>query len=251
MDQENYPFRVKRDLRAGAPQPLFRAITDLLDERGFRVVSSEPPELMPGALPGTASFKGYVLGVKDDTVSKLRHLRAGAFLAVGLALAGVGLFLLGLNLVVDRFFLLLGSAVGVILALLGIGQFRELANQMRHVVEVRLEGESYQAGASGGGPGASWGRDERVRVERAGIVSDVRVTLSVGIGIARGDSGISRWLPRREAEVVLLPLPLHLSGKQAAAVTKGLELRLDRQMDMLVDRFALPEGRDTAQAESR
>ena len=230
------------------PQPLFRVITDLLDERGFRVVSSAPPELVPGALPGTASFKGYVLCVKDDTVSKLRHLRAEAFLAVGLALAGVGLFLLGLNLVADRFFLLLGFTVGVILALLGIGQFRELADQMRHVVEVRPEGESYQAGASGGGPG------ERVRVERAGIVSDVRVTLSVGIGIARGDSGISRWLPRREAEAallpLLLPLPLHLSGKQAAAAIEGPELRLDRQMNGLVDRFALPEGRDAAQVES-
>ena len=244
MDQESFPFKAKRDLRVAAPQPLFRAITDLLDERGFRVVSSEPPELVAGALPGTASFTGYLLGVKDAAVSKLRHLRAGTFLAVGLALTGASVSLIARNSAIDGFFLFLGTAVGAILVLLGIGQLRDLAGQVRHVVEVRLEGESYQAGASSGGPGAPWGQGEGVRVERTGIVSDARVTLSAGVGIARGDSAVSRWLPRREAEVVPMPLPARAPGRLAAPAIQEPGPRLDRQLDTVIGRFALMEGRD-------
>ena len=238
MDLESFPFKVKRDLRVASPQPLFRSITDLLEERSFRLVQSEPPELVPGALPGTASFKAYLVGIQDFTANGAQYLRAGLFLAIGLVVIGAFSTLMVVSAAIDNFLLLLGVLAGVILGGLGIGQIRELRQRVRHLVEVRLEGESYQAGASTAGRSTPWSEGEGARVERVGIVSDVRVTLSAGVGVAKGDSEVSRWLPRRKAEVI--PISSPAPGKLIAPTLE--ERRLDRQLDTVIEQFALTEG---------
>lgn len=106
-----------------------------------------------------------------------------------------------------------------------------------------MEGESYQAGASRSGPSPSRGLSEGVRVERAGIVSDLRLTLFAGRGVAQGESEVSRWLAGNEPEVFgggnsggNAGLRRRDEQAQASGPSAG---RLDWQLDELIDQFAL------------
>ena len=247
LDLESFPIKIKRDLRVSSPQPVYRAVADLLEERDFRVVQSEAPEPVAGALPGTASFKGRLIGVRD--IPSSRPLRASAaFLAGGTALIVLSSILIFVSSQV--FISLLSIAAGLVLIGLGIAQFRDSGQRLRHLVEIRMEGESYQAGASRIGPSPSRDQSEGFRIERTGIVSDLRLTLFAGKGVAQGESGVSRWLPGNESEVLGAAYPSRDANERPALRQRG-ELvqmsgpgdgRFDRQLDGLIDQFALPEA---------
>ena len=145
LDTESFPIKIKHDLRVSSPQPVYRAVADLLEEQGLRVVHSEAPEPVAGALPGTASFKGRLVGVRDIPSDQPQWART-AFLAAGVALIVVSSILIFVSSQI--FISLLGVVAGLVLAGLGIGQSRKSGQRLRHLVEIRMEGESYQAGAS-------------------------------------------------------------------------------------------------------
>ena len=226
MDAERYPIKLKRDLRVSSPQPVYRALCDLLDDAGYRVHQTEAPEMVPGALPGTATFRGSVVGTLDFTTSGEHRTRAGLLIVAGLALMGVCGGLMIANADLDNFVLILGILAGIILGGMGLGQMKEGDQRLRQVVDVRMEGESYQAGASRQAPGPA----EEIRVERSGVVSDLRISVYAGVGIARGEADIARWF----------------GGESAAADQLGeataLLPRLNLQLDAVVEQFALTDG---------
>ena len=118
MDLESYPTKLKRDLRVSSPQPLFRALADLLEESGFRLHSSEVPELKVGALPGTATFNGRLLGVRDSTE---RSGKGGA----GIPLIAFG----GIIIAVMVVLLAAVDSLDAIFPVLGMVAWRDLAGQ--------------------------------------------------------------------------------------------------------------------------
>ncbi len=251
MEPESYPTKLKRDLRASSPQPLFRALADLLEESGFQVRPKRTPELEAGALPGTATFRGRLLGVLDFTEgsgSRGRGLRlAGAGVAVVAVMAGL---LVGAP-ALDIVFPILGMVAGAVLLATGLGRLRETSQRLRRLVDIHLEGESYQAGATRGSPAGGEPSGLDLRVERSGVVSDVRITVYAGVGHPEGDEGVSRWLPRRDEAVLSLVSEVAgqparntapSEGKALEAGKSGLPARrLDHQLDVIADRFTLAE----------
>jgi hypothetical protein len=226
MDAERYPIKLKRDLRVSSPQPVYRALSDLLEEEGYRVLQTDALELMPGALPGTATFRGSVLGTLDFTVGGKRAASAGLLIVAGLTLLGVcgGLMIAHANL--GNFILILGILAGIILGGMGLGQVKEGDSRLRQVVGMHIEGESYQGGASSQPPGPT----EEIRVERSGVMSNLRISVYAGVGIARDDTEIARWLDSQN------------TAADQLGEDKALPLQLGIQLDAVVERFALTDG---------
>ena len=247
MEPESYPTKLKRDLRASSPQPLFRALADLLEESGFQVRPKQTPELEAGALPGTATFKGRLLGVRDFTEGGGRRRRGLSIAGAGVAVVAVMAGLLAGVQSLDIIFPMLGMVAGAIVLATGLGQIRETSQRLRRLVDIQLEGESYQAGATRATPTGVEPAGLDLRVERSGIVSDVRITVYAGVGHPEGDEGVSRWLPQREEAV--LSLVSEVSGQPARNEEKALAAgksgpparRLDHQLDVIADRFTLAE----------
>ena len=148
MDPERYPIKLKRDLRVSSPQPLFRALADLLEEHGFQVRPKQSPELEAGALPGTATFTGRLLGLRDSTTKPGMRWQGAAAAVVGVAGMGVMAVLLATVESVDILFPILGLVVGAVLTATGLGKLLGTPQRLRRLVDVRMEGESYQAGAT-------------------------------------------------------------------------------------------------------
>ena len=241
MEPESYPTKLKRDLRVSSPQPVYRALADLLEEQGFRVHEAEPPELVAGALAGTATFTGHLLGTHDFESPGAWRPLGMALIASGAVAMGVCAGLVIVNADLDNFLLVLGILAGVVLGGVGLGRLREPGRHLRRVVEVRLEGESYQAGASHSSSGTVEGQGTDLRIERTGIVSDLRVTVLTGLGTALGESGVARWLSDGEQAA----LAIEAGAQSASTAETALALpadQLDHQLGAVTERFALPEG---------
>jgi hypothetical protein len=258
MELESYPTKLKRDLRVSSPQPLFRALADLLEESGFRLHSSEAPELEVGALPGTATFKGRLLGVRDSTERSGKGGAGIPLIAFGGIIIAVMVVLLAAVDSLDAIFPVLGMMAGGILLASGLGRLREPQHRIRRLVHIQMEGESYQAGATRASSGGLGSPGVGMRVERSGVVSDARVTVYAGVGYPQSEAQVSRWLPQREAEVKQLiadmpgqPMPKEpmLIGDERMALEPSRKIslparRLNHQIGVIAERFALPEPGD-------
>jgi hypothetical protein len=167
-------------------------------------------------------------------------------------LSGVGItaamiVLLVLSITPDALFPSLGLVVGGILGLTGAGQLRAKPQYLRRLVDVYLEGESYHAGAARATQSAAEPAGVDLRVERSGIVSDVRVTVYAGVGYAEGEEDVNGWLSEKP-EVALTMITS--SSQEALSLpaevlpaheTLRLPVRLDNQLDFIIQRFELPE----------
>ena len=238
MEQQNFPSTAKHDLRVASPQPLVRSMADLLENGEFRLVRFEKPELIPGALPGTATFQAYLLGIHDFTPRKARYIIPGSLLALGIAIILGIAAILAQGAQFDGFLLILGLGVGLILTGFGISKFRDARHVIRHLIDIRFEGESYKAEASTSTGNISHLDGPNARLERVGVVSDVRITLSTGIGIAEGETSVSKWLPAPKTEVSI-GTP---SGLNIGAFPFSPQPNLGRQLESAVAQFALTEG---------
>ncbi len=247
MDPALFPTKLKRDLRVASPQPLYRALQDFLEEQGFHVDPKQPPAMEASALPGTATFLGRLLGIQDFTQGTPNRGRGAAMLLSGIGIAVAMVALLVLNVTSDALFPSLGLVVGGILAATGTGQLRTKPQRLRRLVDVYLEGESYHSGAARAtqSTGDPIGMD--LRVERSGIVSDVRVTVYAGVGYAEGTEAVSGWLSEKPEVALSMitsssPEALSLPAEALPAhETPQLPARLDNQLDFIIQRFQLPE----------
>jgi hypothetical protein len=247
MDPELFPTKLKRDLRVASPQPLYRALQDFLEEQGFHVDPKQPPTMEVGALPGTATFLGRLLGVQDFTQGTPNRGRSAAMLLSGSGIAVAMVVLLVLSVTSDAFFPSLGLVVGGILGATGAGQLRAKPQRLRRLVEVYLEGESYHASAARATPSAGELVGMDLRAERSGIVSDVRVTVYAGVGYAEGTEAVSNWLSEKPEVALSMitsssPEALSLPADALPAhETLKLPARLDNQLDFIIQQFQLSE----------
>ena len=244
MEPESYPIKLKRDLRVSSPQPLYRALADLLEEQRFQVRPKQPPVLEAGVLSGTATFSARLLGVRDLPPEAGGRPGAVALLAAGAALIAAMASLLVAS--VDVLFPVLGMVGGAVLEVMGLGRLRVKRRPLRRLLDLRLEGESYHAGATKAAEGGVGSDGVDLRVERTGVISDVRLTVYAGVGYAEGDEGVSQWLPEQEEVALGLVAQVAPStvGEQRTALpattTSGVPARrLDQQLDILVEQFAL------------
>jgi len=143
----------KWDVRVASPRKLFRALHDLLDERGY-VHEYEPLRAEPDAIDGMAIFKSELLGKRDSPGRDLPYLVFGIILLPT-----------------------------ILLTTQGIKLIKESRYTLRTVARISVEGEAYLA--KGGTQGTS-------QSEVLDVVSDARVTIELKAGAARGEYGIWR-----------------------------------------------------------
>jgi len=246
METKLFPTKVTRDLRISSPQPLYRALQDFLEQYGFQVYPKQPPELRPGALSGTANFFGQLYAIRDSELKVSGRNKSIGIVTIGIILIIAMFGLIQSALLSDLLLPILGFLVGSILIITGAGQFRSNHRTIRHIVNIYLEGESYQAGATRGTklPFKATGMD--LRVERSGIISDARITTYTGIGYAEGWETVSAWL----AEELDLFGDSASDGKengfilqhgkgQASSENSVLPVRLEDQIEVIINQFEL------------
>lgn len=230
--RDDYPVKITRDLRIGAPQPFYRAIADLLEAHGFRVSQDAAPAMASAALPGTATFHARLTAMRDARAPRTADRGAYGLLGGGIVLV-LAILVLVIFGVTDRFVVSALLLPAVVLGGMGLGRLGRAARPVRHLVEVRLEGESYVAGAVRS-PAAT-GTGEESRVERAGVVSDVRATVLAGAGEPEGERGVRGWLPESQDLVFAAT-----AGTTAApAGPAAPSIRLDAALDAAMARHAL------------
>lgn len=228
VTRDDYPVKIKRDLRVGAPQPFYRAIADLLEAHGFRVTPDAAPAMTSAALPGTATFRARLTALRDARAPRAKDRSAYGLLGGGIMLVLVILVLVVIG-VTDRFIISALLLPAVVVGGMGLARLGRAPPLVRHIVEVRLEGESYAAGAVRSPAAAGTGEDSRV--ERAGVVSDVRVTVLAGAGEPEGDQGVGRWLPDSQ--------DLVFAASEAVQAAETARVRLDVALDAALARYAL------------
>lgn len=235
METKPFPTKLKRDLRISSPQPLYRALQDFLEQLGFQVYPKQAPELRPGALSGTADFFGQLYAIQDSELNASGRSKSTGLIAIGIMLIVAMLGLIQIAFLPDLLLPILGLLVGTILIITGAGQFRSSPRTVRRIVNIYLEGESYQAGATRGAklPFKATGMD--VRVERSGIISDARITIYMGMGYAEGQESTSSWI----AEEPGLFFGTASDGEEGRLV---LSERLEDQIEVIISQFELMDA---------
>ncbi|MBM3940160.1 MAG: hypothetical protein FJ318_04580 [SAR202 cluster bacterium] len=235
--RDDYPVKLKRDMRVAAPQPVYRAVADVLEQEGFRVFDEQPPTLTNAALPGTATFRARLLAVRDFSVSV--GSREGVWLLAAAALMVVAVVVLIIIGITDRFVISALMLPAIVLGGLGLGRMQQQQQMTRHLIEVRMEGESYSAGAS---RSAAPSAGDDARVERSGVVSDLRITILAGAGEASGDRDVKAFTKKSE-DTVFKPAERTVARVSDAPLAAVQATRVDLAMDRAMDRFALTEGK--------
>jgi hypothetical protein len=238
VEQQNFPLIAKHDLRVASPQPLFRSMADLLENGEFQLVQIEKPELIPGALPGTASFQAYLLGIHDFAPKNTRYVLPGLLMALGISIILGIATIVGREVNFDGFLLILTLGLGLIMTGLGVNKIRNVGRRIRHLIDIRFEGESYKAEASTSTQNISPTYGANTRLERVGVITDVRITLSAGIGIAAGETSVSKWIPASKNELIITTS----SGIDATCFPLLTQQNLGLQLEHSVAQFALTEG---------
>jgi hypothetical protein len=227
--------KLKRDMRVAAPQPVYRAVADVLEQEGYRVFDEEAPALASAALPGTATFHARLVAVRDSTTSI--GSRQGVWLLAAGALMIVAIMVLIMMGVNDRFVLSALMLPAVVLGGMGLGRLGQQQRSLRHLIDVRMEGESYSAGATRATPS---GAAQESRMERSGVVSDLRITILAGAGEPLGEREVKSFLKQSD-DAVFKPTARAVRKVGEAPLATVPATRIDLAMDRAMDRFALSE----------
>lgn len=82
-DIGKYPLKHKWDFRTGSPQRVYRAISDALEDIGYDIEESQPPELKSSPITDTATFLAEVIARKKE------------FASIRMVILGICLILIG------------------------------------------------------------------------------------------------------------------------------------------------------------
>ena len=238
MISEDYPARRERALRVLSPFPLIQAMADLLEKSGFRLYREGSPALPTPAMREAPGFFDTIAAVRDQRGLSLHRTQGGILVLVGLVSIGIagGLMIAGGN--PQNPVLVAGILLAVLLGGSGLSRLGEVPQVVRHAVHIEFKGGHCSTRPN------RWGIPDRdLQLPRDPGLCELRVTLHAGVGIAKGASGIARWMdvdhwafltaPAGPARAAAVPLPV------------GSPLRLDRVLDGLVEDFKLSvEGRE-------
>jgi len=213
------PVRHRWEGRIGYPRRLCTALENLLDDYGYTLPQEEERkglEWKSRQLAGIAEFKGSIKARMD-----FRRWRV-VQLIIALLLSIVSIILLSLygteysgEWYDTRLFA--GGVTLMAAILLAIFSRRTL----RRAVKIDIEGESYEASAE---------QDkviDRARVERAGVASDVRLTIRAGVGGLEGDWELNK-------------LTTNKKSRQVTELEQDLQ-RIIQRVEELLPTLELPE----------
>ena len=237
VDVEKFPFKRKWDITIGSPQKLFRTLKDVVEELGYNIEITSPPEPKPGAVPDTATFNAEIVGQKQIKVKKINNLIGGIILSLVSIFSltdGIighketytytyetGLLFKKKHVVtktrtVHRKKEILEIILGSILLISGAGFLATSSETRRRLIAVNVEGESYKA---------SLGKDKsESQIDRIGIISEAR--LLVGAGVTTSNIGLQmKWLD---------------DPKEQEIIKQDFEL-IQEKFDNLLPTFKLPD----------
>ncbi|MBA7469358.1 hypothetical protein ES707_04625 [subsurface metagenome] len=201
----------------GYPRRLLTALENLLDDYGYTLPREEERKGLKWEsrpLAGIAEFEGRIEARRDF------HQWSVVQLIIALLLGLVALILLSLYGTessrewYDTQFLT-GLAMLIAAILVAVLSRRTL----RRAVHIYIEGESYEAGAE------QEKVTNRAKVERAGVASDVRLTIRAGVGSPEGDWELKKLTKNKKSrEVVELEQDLQRIVQRVEELLPTLEL---------------------------
>lgn len=183
LDISKCPLKHRWDFRTGSPQRVFRAISDALEDTGYAIEESQPPELKSSPITDTATFTAEAIGRK-------RGFASIWYVVEGMILVGVSVW--GAIYVIAAkpdYPFTINIMPAILLAILLVVIFAlglALISVRKWVfirVFVRLEGEAYKAAAKTG-EGAT----------ATDVICDTRLTIA---------GAINFWLKDRKAQAAL------------------------------------------------
>ncbi|MBI4282992.1 MAG: hypothetical protein HY663_00820 [Chloroflexi bacterium] len=181
-------FFIKRrwEGRIGHPRKLMASTRAALEDLGYSVVGSYDDKTAP--MRDTSYFQGTIVAKFDQQKTNY------------------GLLILGLV---------------TLPVIVGYWIIKAAPEVKRSLIRIVFEGESYYVGAHEGRLVQESVQGRSAHTERAGVVSDIRVTLKAGIGSAQGEDELKDGLYPQKSELVELT---NTAADQLSALWKDLAI---------------------------